>query len=100
MKRCHRCENLKSIGDFHSYNRSSDGLRSECKRCFNAYTRENLQKLQNQTLKSADRKGKPWERWEVEFALDYSRSATEIAKLIGRTRDGVVRARSYYGGVR
>jgi hypothetical protein len=47
MKKCSKCEIEKELSDFHKRIGSKDGLRSDCKECYNLYKREYKRKNQD-----------------------------------------------------
>jgi hypothetical protein len=45
MKKCSKCGEVKSTGEFSKYKRAKDGLQSQCKACVKAYREANKDKI-------------------------------------------------------
>ena len=82
--------------DYHGTKRAyAVGCRcAECLKAHSVETTKRRHKLNTLSLDAATRRGYDWTDAELRMALDYSRTAREVAPLIGRTMYAVKNVRT------
>lgn len=73
MKKCYKCEQVKSYDEFYKNNSRSDGVSSECISCYKVYESKNRErrKLRSKTWeeKNKDKRSQQKTQWFINNAL-------------------------------